>query len=149
MIDIETLLSKRRLDSYDGDLQTHLENLKLIGKYTHKIALIEIALRNSLDYLLSAKDADWINNSTDSRVIQVREKALESSGETTLSNDSYLSKMTLGTVIHIIKREGLFARVFNAERFSLNAMIQAINKKGFSSKVRKVTWATITRLKWL
>ncbi|WP_104695720.1 CAAX protease [Helicobacter salomonis] len=79
MLDIENLLSKRRLDSYGGNLQAHLENLKLIGTYTHKIALIEIALRNPLNHLLSAKDINWINNSTDSRVIQVREKALEKS----------------------------------------------------------------------
>lgn len=56
---------------YSGDLQAHLENLKPIGKYTHKITLIEIVLRNSLNHLLSTKDTDWINNSTDPRVIQI------------------------------------------------------------------------------
>ncbi|BDQ28140.1 hypothetical protein ASB1_18160 (plasmid) [Helicobacter heilmannii] len=115
-LDLETLLSQKRLDSYGRDLQAHLENLKLIGKYTHKIALVEIALRNSLDYLLSTKDTEWINNSTDPRVIQMRAEILEACKATALSHDSYLSKMTLGMVIHIIKREGLFARIFNAEK---------------------------------
>ncbi|BCZ18356.1 CAAX protease (plasmid) [Helicobacter sp. NHP19-003] len=148
VMDIETLLSKRRLDSYDGDLQAHLENLKLIGKYTHKIALVEIALRNSLNCLLIAKDRDWINNSTDPRVIQVREEVLKSSGEITLSNDSYLSKMTLGTIIHIIKREGLFARVFNADKiqfknYDLNYKKEKIFIKGKKSYLSNYNKATI------
>ncbi|GMB96816.1 hypothetical protein [Helicobacter sp. NHP22-001] len=93
MLDLETLLSQRRLGSYGKDLQAHLENLKLIGKYTHKIALVEIALRNSLDHLLSAKDTEWINNSTDPRVIQMRAETFEMCNATALSHDSYLSNL--------------------------------------------------------
>ncbi|GMB95358.1 hypothetical protein NHP21011_14620 [Helicobacter heilmannii] len=95
--------------------------------------MIEIALHNSLNHLLSAKDGDYINSSTDPRVLQVREEVLKSSGETILSNDSYLSKMTLGTVIHIIKQEGLFARVFNADKIQFKHYDLNHKKEKFSS----------------
>ncbi|WP_120946138.1 hypothetical protein [Helicobacter labacensis] len=121
---------------------------KAIGKYTHKIALVEIALRNSLNYLLSIKDTDWINSSTDPRVIQMRTETLKACHATTLSHDSYLSKMTLGMVIHIIKREGLFARILNADkiqfkRYDPSYKLEKIFIKGKKSHLSNYNKATI------
>ena len=49
---LETLLSKERLKSYDYNINKHYENLRLIGKITSKIATLEIILRIKLDCVL-------------------------------------------------------------------------------------------------
>ncbi|GMB92253.1 hypothetical protein [Helicobacter ailurogastricus] len=131
MLDLETLLSLKRLGSYNGDLQAHLDNLNLIGKYTPKIALVEIALRNSLDYLLSAKDTEWINNSTDPRVIQMRAEILEACKATALSHDGYLSKMTLGMVIYVIRQEKLLVHILDATKIELQSYDPSNKKRHF------------------
>lgn len=66
----QRLFSKERLDSY-ASLQEHLDNLKLIDSITAKLGLIEIALRNSISCIISAKDKEWILKSLlDSKLAQ-------------------------------------------------------------------------------
>lgn len=62
MIDKEIyqrLFSQKRLDSY-ADLKEHLDNFKLINSIAAKMGLIEIVLRNSIDYMVSINDNEWI-----------------------------------------------------------------------------------------
>ncbi|EOX8312435.1 hypothetical protein ACPWW0_000757 [Campylobacter jejuni] len=53
MLDLDFIFSKQRLEHYK-DINEHFENLKLISKIMPKIAILEIYLRNVLDYELSS-----------------------------------------------------------------------------------------------
>ncbi|MCV3474007.1 hypothetical protein L8X33_06415 [Campylobacter sp. CNRCH_2014_2849] len=59
MQDLEFIFSKQRLEYYK-DINEHFENLKLISKIIPKIAILEIYIRNALDYELSFKCKEWI-----------------------------------------------------------------------------------------
>lgn len=56
---LENLISEERIKSY-GSIEKHFENLYLVAKITPKIASIEIALRNILDFYLKQNNQNWI-----------------------------------------------------------------------------------------
>ncbi|MGM8974158.1 hypothetical protein ACTFDJ_00245 [Campylobacter jejuni] len=62
MQDLEFIFSKQRLEHYK-DINEHFENLELISKIMPKIAMLEIYLRNALDYELSSNCKEWIKTS--------------------------------------------------------------------------------------
>ncbi|EAK2503074.1 hypothetical protein BFQ37_08640, partial [Campylobacter upsaliensis] len=97
------LLSQTRLSSYNNDIAKHYDNLKLVGKITPKIATLEIILRNKLDSKLSELDNEWIKNSNDGMIKNTREKIEEREKNKILSHHQYLSRMSLGTIIYLIK----------------------------------------------
>lgn len=97
------LLSQTRLSSYNNDIVKHYDNLKLVGKITPKIATLEIILRNKLDSKLSELDNEWIKNSNDGLIKNAREKIEEREKNKILSHHQYLSRMSLGTIIYLIK----------------------------------------------
>ena len=96
------LLSEKRLASYNNDIIKHYDNLKLIGKITPKIATLEIILRNKLDSKLSELDNEWIKNSNDEMIKKAKEK-IEGRKKNNLSHHQYLSRMSLGVIIYLIK----------------------------------------------
>ncbi|EGD5552746.1 hypothetical protein V3621_001736 [Campylobacter coli] len=96
------LLSEKRLTSYNNDIIKHYDNLKLIGKITPKIATLEIILRNKLDSKLSELDNEWIKNSNDEMIKKAKEK-IEGRKKNNLSHHQYLSRMSLGVIIYLIK----------------------------------------------
>lgn len=96
------LLSEKRLASYNNDIIKHYDNLKLIGKITPKIATLEIILRNKLDSKLSELDNEWIKNSNDEMIKKAKEK-IEEREKNNLSHHQYLSRMSLGVIIYLIK----------------------------------------------
>ncbi|BDB64138.1 hypothetical protein T36_0585 [Helicobacter cinaedi] len=73
---IITLFSKQRLESYNNDLDKHFDNLRLIARITPKIAVIEIALRNMLDSVLTQTSPLWIENSKDKIIIEARSQKI-------------------------------------------------------------------------
>ncbi|KPH53935.1 hypothetical protein [Helicobacter pullorum] len=134
---LETLLSKERLKSYDYNINKHYENLRLIGKITSKIATLEIILRNKLDSVLSLKlkDNEWIKNAKDNKIIEAREKIEKSSNEECLSHHQYLSRMSLGVIIHTIRKEKLQNNVMDTKQIKFknydNSNIETfINHRG-------------------
>ena len=96
------LLSEKRLASYNNDIIKHYDNLNLIGKITPKIATLEIILRNKLDSKLSELDNEWIKNSNDEMIKKAKEK-IEGRKKNNLSHHQYLSRMSLGVIIYLIK----------------------------------------------
>ncbi|WP_306179970.1 hypothetical protein [Campylobacter jejuni] len=101
------LLSQIRLSSYNDDIVKHYDNLKLVGKITPKIATLEIILRNKLDNKLSEKDNDWIKNSNDEKIKKSKEEIEYREKNRILSHHQYLSRISLGTIIHLIKENKL------------------------------------------
>lgn len=72
---IENLLSQERLSTYT-DLQAHTKNLDLIAKITPKIALIEISLRNMLDFCMTHSQGEaWLISSKIPEVEKARAKS--------------------------------------------------------------------------
>ncbi|ELS7696858.1 hypothetical protein QPI54_001900 [Campylobacter coli] len=101
------LLSQIRLSSYNDDIIKHYDNLKLVGKITPKIATLEIILRNKLDNKLSEQDNDWIKNSNDENIKKAKDEIEYREKNRNLSHHQYLSRISLGTIIHLIKENKL------------------------------------------
>lgn len=144
-MNLENLLSKERLKSYNDDKEKHLKNLKLIGKITHKIALIEIALRNSLDNILKNKDFEWIIHSKDDKIKAARDRILGENKNKSLTNHQFLSRLSLGLIIHMIIREKLQNRIMDLKDISLKKydennkdFVKYENKKSKLTNVQKV-----------
>lgn len=106
-VDFNELLSQIRLSSYGNDIVKHYDNLKLIGKITPKIATLEIILRNKLDSKLSEQDNDWIKNSNDENIKKAKIEIENREKNKILSHHQYLSCMSLGTIIYLIKENKL------------------------------------------
>ncbi|EPV5507726.1 hypothetical protein ACV7FS_001704 [Campylobacter jejuni] len=101
------LLSQIRLSSYNDDIVKHYDNLKFVGKITPKIATLEIILRNKLDNKLSEKDSNWIKNSNDENIKKAKDEIEYREKNRNLSHHQYLSRMSLGAIIHLIKENKL------------------------------------------
>ncbi|ECL9100190.1 hypothetical protein AAE332_001992 [Campylobacter jejuni] len=101
------LFSQMRLSSYNNDIIKHYDNLKLVGKITPKIATLEIILRNKLDSKLSEQDNNWIKNSNDENIKKAKDEIEYREKNRNLSHHQYLSCMSLGTIIHLIKENKL------------------------------------------
>lgn len=101
------LFSQTRLSSYNNDIIKHYDNLKLVGKITPKIATLEIILRNKLDNKLSEQDNDWIKNSNDEKIKKAKDEIKYREKNRILSHHQYLSRMSLGVIIYLIKENKL------------------------------------------
>ncbi|EGG1603997.1 hypothetical protein ACFF5N_001588 [Campylobacter jejuni] len=106
-INFNELFSQIRLSSYNNDIVKHYDNLKCVGKITPKLATLEIILRNKLDNKLSEKDNDWIKNSNDEKIKKSKEEIEHREKNRILSHHQYLSRISLGTIIHLIKENKL------------------------------------------
>ncbi|HEF2676535.1 TPA: hypothetical protein R8480_001553 [Campylobacter jejuni] len=106
-INFNELFSQIRLSSYNNDIVKHYDNLKCVGKITPKLATLEIILRNKLDNKLSEKDNDWIKNSNDEKIKKSKEEIEHRKKNRILSHHQYLSRISLGTIIHLIKENKL------------------------------------------
>ncbi|EMX6806733.1 hypothetical protein AAHJ46_001870 [Campylobacter coli] len=101
------LFSQMRLSSYNDDIVKHYDNLKFVGKITPKIATLEIILRNKLDNKLSEQDSNWIKNSNDENIKKAKDEIEKREKNRILSHHQYLSRISLGTIIHLIKENKL------------------------------------------
>ena len=107
------LFSQMRLSSYNNDIIKHYDNLKLVGKITPKIATLEIILRNKLDNKLSEKDSNWIKNSNDEKIKKAKDEIEYREKNRNLSHHQYLSRMSLGSIIYLIKENKLQNSIMN------------------------------------
>lgn len=107
LINYTNLLSKIRLTSYNNNIIKHYGNLKLVGKITPKMATLEIILRNKLDSKLSEQDNNWIKNSNDKEIKKAREEIEKREKNRILSHHQYLSRLSLGMIIHLIRENKL------------------------------------------
>lgn len=101
------LFSQMRLSSYNDDIVKHYDNLKFVGKITPKIATLEIILRNKLDNKLSEQDSNWIKNSNDENIKKAKDEIEKREKNRILSHHQYLSRISLGAIIHLIKENKL------------------------------------------
>lgn len=97
--DMVAILSVERLESYEGDIQKHFENLDLMQKIAKKVALLEIYLRNKLDFCLKILEGEeWIRSERSLKIIKTK-------GETSvagLQTHQILSTLMLGELVRLI-----------------------------------------------
>lgn len=95
--DIVAILSLERLESYEGDLQKHFENLKLAQRIVKRLSILEIYLRNKLDYCLKRLvGEEWIKGEIALSIIKERGNI------SILQSHQILSSLMLGELIRLI-----------------------------------------------
>lgn len=95
--DIVAILSLERLEGYEGDLQKHFENLKLAQRIVKRLSILEIYLRNKLDYCLKRLvREEWIKSEIALSIIKERGNI------SILQSHQILSSLMLGELLKLI-----------------------------------------------
>ncbi|UAK86686.1 hypothetical protein K8O90_00245 (plasmid) [Campylobacter coli] len=117
-INFNELFSQIRLSSYNNDIVKHYDNLKCVGKITPKLATLEIILRNKLDNKLSEQDSNWIKNSNDENIKKAKDEIEKREKNRILSHHQYLSRISLGTIIYLIKENRMQDSIMNLKNIN-------------------------------
>ena len=123
--EVISLISKNRLESFEKEndkeaLIEHCKNIDLARDITPKLAILEIALRNKLDNILSIENTNWILESKDI-LLNNAIKGIDEKGKKILkqldlehfSHHQYLSRLSLGMIIHTIKENKLQNKILD------------------------------------
>lgn len=126
---LENLISKKRLESYNNDIDEHNKNLDLISKLTPTMAMIEISIRNIVDfYLAQLEGNEWIANSNDTKIIEEKNKIHSRFHGNHITHEQYLSNFSFGTVVHL-------ARIYNLQNYIFDDL-SSLDFKEFSNSNR-------------
>lgn len=99
---LEFLFSSARLQGYQS-IQEHFENLKLIGRISPKLCVLEICIRNIINHILIERlGIDWIENEVEA----------EYRGQN-LSNHQLVSRQRLGFWHKMIDKYKLYNHIFS------------------------------------
>lgn len=129
---LENLISISRLSSYE-DKYYHQDNLQLIANITPKIALLELSLRNIIDFALkNIKGENWLEllkntinnkNRTDfeekllAEIKKIEKKYIKHALSPPTQNQ-YVSSLTLGTWIKIADEFRICYALFNPHKLN-------------------------------
>lgn len=97
------LFSQSRLNGY-LNTKEHEANLLLISKIAHKIGILEIIIRNRIDFLLCTNDIDWLENLP----ISLKPKDLQKQ-----SKDEFISQQNLGFWLKVSDFYKIHDKIFN------------------------------------
>ncbi|EAH7332974.1 hypothetical protein NI112_001917 [Campylobacter coli] len=144
-INFNDLFSQIRLSSYDNNIVKHYDNLKLVGKITPKIATLEIILRNKLDNKLSEQDSNWIKNSNDENIKKAKDEIEYREKNRILSHHQYLSRISLGTIIYLIKENRMQDSIMNLKNINFRNYNQ-YNRNFFLKNGKKRNFGNIYKV---
>ncbi|WP_072233558.1 hypothetical protein [Campylobacter coli] len=144
-INFNELFSQIRLSSYDNNIIKHYDNLKLVGKITPKIATLEIILRNKLDNKLSEQDSNWIKNSNDENIKKAKDEIEKREKNRILSHHQYLSRISLGTIIYLIKENRMQDSIMNLKNINFRNYNQ-YNRNFFLKNGKKRNFGNIYKV---
>ncbi|HEF6257697.1 TPA: hypothetical protein SAR67_001709 [Campylobacter jejuni] len=144
-INFNELFSQIRLSSYDNNIVKHYDNLKLVGKITPKIATLEIILRNKLDNKLSEQDSNWIKNSNDENIKKAKDEIEKREKNRILSHHQYLSRISLGTIIYLIKENRMQDSIMNLKNINFRNYNQ-YNRNFFLKNGKKRNFGNIYKV---
>lgn len=97
--DITSILSQERLESYEGNIQNYYTNRLLALQAGHKIAEIEVYLRNMLDFCMKRiKGDEWIKSEESLKLISAKSHIPQQD----LSPSQILASLMLGEVVELI-----------------------------------------------
>lgn len=107
-LNLNQLISEKRLSSYKN-IDEHFDNLIFISKITPKIATIEICIRNIFDM---QQPKDWIIKSQDNEIQKQVQIIQHRYGYSNINHEQYLSNLTLGNIVYLIKNSNLNYSIF-------------------------------------
>lgn len=108
--DITLILSKERLKAYENNLKKHNKNLALAMEAGKRISILEIYLRNKLDFCLKQMiGEEWIKSEKTLSLITL--KIRKDPQEATPSQ--ILSSLMLGDVVKLIRFYGIETMMFD------------------------------------
>lgn len=111
--DIALILSKERLRGYENNLEKHDENLALAMEVGKRISILEIYLRNKLDYCLKQMvGEEWIKSEKSLSLITL--KSHKSIDE--LTPPQILSMLMLGEVVELIRAYEIESVMFDLKK---------------------------------
>lgn len=110
VLKLENLISNERLNSYNS-MEEHFYNLKLISTLTPNLAILEISLRNIINYELSKADYNWLfnleNKNIQQKIIELQNK------KQNLTSHQILSRLNLGNIIEIIRDQKIQNKILD------------------------------------
>ncbi|MGX2983202.1 hypothetical protein [Helicobacter sp. 23-1045] len=124
------LFSQARLRGY-VDCAEHEANLALIGKISHKIGILEIILRNSIDGIIKAQNPLWLESLP---------LELKMPKEINSTRDKIVSLQSLGFWVRVVEHYRIHNRIFGVE-FLDNLDLRKYyekNKDSFKSKHNRI-----------
>ena len=101
------LFSQARLRGY-VDCAEHESNLALIGKISHKIGILEIILRNSVDDIMKTQNPLWLESLPSGL-------ELKTPKEINATRDKIVSIQSLGFWVRVVEHYRIHNRVFGVE----------------------------------
>lgn len=101
------LFSNARISGY-VDLDEHEANLALIGRISHKIGILEIVLRNSVDNIMRTQNPLWM----ESLPIDLQ---VEMPKVRNFTRDKIISTQSLGFWVRVVEHYKIHNRVFGLE----------------------------------
>lgn len=97
--DIVAILSAKRLESYEGDLDKHFDNLNLAQKIVKRLSILEIYLRNKLDFCLKEMiGEEWIKTKESLEIIKEKNNL----SILDLHSHQILSSLMFGELVRLI-----------------------------------------------
>ncbi|HDX6240639.1 TPA: hypothetical protein RPW09_001653 [Campylobacter fetus subsp. venerealis] len=109
---LDNIISKERLSSYSS-IDEHCKNLRIIAILTPTIAMIEISIRNIVDfYFKQIYGTEWIKNSVHEQILLEKESIDRRFKFAELSHDQYLSNFSFGKIIYLAKENHLQTYIF-------------------------------------
>ena len=151
------LFSQERLKSYslqedkrdiEIQLKRHNNNLNLIQRITKDLALIEIGLRNILNFYMIevSNNIVWIENyrsktiTNYNSIISNIKKRYPVDKQDILNNNQLLSNLTLGVIIKILKEKNISDQIFNFTNLNLKKYhIKNRNRKSKNNNRSRLT----------
>jgi|GEM_PF-256457 len=104
--DINNLLSKERLKYYNDSIEEHDRNLNLIAQITPNMAMIEISIRNIVDFYIKQEiRSDWIVNPINEDIRNEKENIDSRFKSSQLTHEQYLSNFSFGKIVHLALSE--------------------------------------------
>ena len=102
---LTTLFSQARLNGYTS-LAEHEVNLALIGKISHKIGILEIILRNSVDNLMQSTNSLWLESLPSDLELKIPK-------EPNPTRDKLVSIQSLGFWVRVVEHYKIHNQIFS------------------------------------
>ena len=99
------LFSQARLNGYTS-LAEHEANLALIGKISHKIGILEIILRNSVDNLMQSTNLLWLESLPSDLELKIPK-------EPNPTRDKLVSIQSLGFWVRVVEHYKIHNKIFS------------------------------------
>lgn len=140
---IVSILSKQRLKNHNGNIKDYYDNRILALEVGHKIAELEIYLRNKMDFCLrKIIGKDWVKKSENLQMIKIKSNAPLQN----LEHDQIISSLMLGEIVEFIQRYEILHYMFDLKNINFKKYHQD-NRDFFYLNGRKTKFSNVSKVK--